>query len=138
MLLYEDWYTRFVQAFMHWIPVDSSQTAVLFAYGNIPAETEGIIDTQSYSFPATTNAESPATQPTTPNTRPTNATPPTPPTKAKKKSWFQPGFLLPDEPFPRNANPKIPTVGLLMSSGDSKADSELTEIFNDLQREHVE
>ena len=49
MLLYEDWYTRFVQAFMHWIPVDSSQTAVLFAYGNIPPETEGIIDTQSYT-----------------------------------------------------------------------------------------
>ena len=35
MLLYEDWYTSFVQAFMHWIPVDSSQTSVLFAYGNM-------------------------------------------------------------------------------------------------------
>ena len=49
LLLCEDWYARFVQGPMHWIPVDSSQTAVLFAYSNIPAETEGIIDTQSYT-----------------------------------------------------------------------------------------
>ena len=33
---------------------------------------------------------------------------------------------------------KISTVGLLFSSGNAKADAELTEVFNDLQREHVE
>ena len=138
MLLYEDWYTRFVQAFMHWIPVDSSQTAALFAYGNIPPETEGIIDTQSYSFPAAASAESPATQPTTCDTHLTNASPPAPPKKAKKRSWFQPGFLQPEGPLLRNANPDIATVGLLLSSGNTEAGIQLTKVFNDLQLERAD
>ena len=138
MLLYEDWYTCFVQSFMHWIPLDSSQTSVLFAYGNIPPETEGVIDIQSHSFPAAAGAESAATQSTTTDTHPTNTSPPAPPKKAKKRSWFQPGFLQPEGPVLRNANPDVATVGLLLSSGDSKADIELTRVFEDLQRERVD
>ena len=123
---------------MHWVHVDSSQTAALLAYGNIPAGTKGIIDTQPCSFPATANAESPATQLAPSDTHPINTTPPTLPTKAKKKLWFWPGFLLPGDPFPRNANPQILTVGLSMLSGDSKADNYLTEIFDDLQCDRIE
>ena len=86
----------------------------------------------------------PAPNPQPPNRHPltltpsTPCTPPTPPTKAKKKSWFQPGFLLPDEPILKNANPKIPIVGLLMSSGDSKANIELTKVFNNLHRDRAD
>jgi hypothetical protein len=132
-LLKEDWYTCFVQGLMHWVHVEPSQTSALLAYGNIPANTEGVI-----SFPAAANTESPVVQPETSDTRPTNDSPPTPPSKTKKKSWCRPGFLLPAGPLLQNANPHIPTVGLLLSSGNVEADSHLTEVFNDLQRERVD
>ena len=86
-LLYEDWYACFVQGLMHWIPVDSSQTATLFAYGNFPAETEEVINTRSCSFPVATNAATPSPQPL--NRRLLTFTPPapvaTPATQALRK-----------------------------------------------------
>ena len=135
MLLKEDSYTGLVQALMNWIPVNSSRSSVLFAYGNIPPETEGVVDIPSCHFSATAGAMSTVIQPTTSNTPPTNASPPAPPKKKKNKSWFQRGFLQPESTILRNANPDVPTVGLLLSAGDSEADIELTRAFEDLQRE---
>ena len=138
MLLKEDSYTGLVQALMNWIPVDSSQSSVLFAYGNIPPETEGVVDIPSCHSPATADAMSTAAQPSTSGTPPANASPPAPSKKSKKKSWFQRGFLQPDSKILQNANPNVPTVGLLLSAGDSVADIELTRAFEDLQRKLVD
>ena len=138
MLLKEDSYTGLVQALMNWIPVNSSQSSVLFAYGNMPPETEGIMEIPSRKTPIATVAETTAIQPTTSDMHPANASPPAPPKKAKKKPWFHSGFLQPEGPILRNANPDVATVGLLLSSGDSKADVELTKVFEDLQRERVD
>ena len=135
LLLKEDWYRCFVQGLMGWVHVDPSQTSVLLAYGNIPSDTEGVI-----SFPATVGTESPVIQPGASNTCLASDNPPASPSKNwnKKKTWCKPGFLLPKGPLLRNANPDVATVGLLLSSGDSKADIELTRVFEDLQRERVD
>ena len=121
-LLREKLYVEFVQALLAWIDIDDSiSTLLTFMNASNTADQPS----HPCTFMTASDAADRPSHPRQHRTQPTDT------------NWFQPEFLLANDTHPRNANPAIPIVGLLLQAdhGDPDRDADLIKHFDDLQRQ---